>query len=379
MDSEERRLRRRLLRCLRECGVIGSSNGQQANSYPEKEQIRSRHSAQRRELLEKSRRFLSAKTSTLLPFFASGHEIDPDRIVPRLQLVSRGTLESELFRFASLTWAVPVSEGYGRRMRFLVWDESIEKVMGLIALGDPVFNLRARDDYIGWDAKARAQRLVNVMDAFVLGSVPPYSMLLCGKLVACAVRTQEVASCFAARYGKSEGIISRVKKQPRLVMVTTTSALGRSSVYNRLRLGGMTYFKSVGYTSGYGHFHIPESVFNDVRSYLRSCGHAYAEGNRFGAGPNWKFRALRAAFELLGIGRDVLFHGVGREVFVCNMATNADDVMLGRRKRPKYDDLLGMTEVSELALERWVRPRASRMREYREWQREDLLERLSLD
>jgi Druantia protein DruA len=39
-----------------------------------------------------------------------------------------------------------VSRGYGRRMRFLIWDQSNEKLIGLIVLGDPVFNLRVRDE-----------------------------------------------------------------------------------------------------------------------------------------------------------------------------------------------------------------------------------------
>jgi hypothetical protein len=35
--------------------------------------------------------------------------------------------------------------------------------------------------------------------------------------------------------------------------------MGRSSVYNRLKLSGIMYFKSIGYTGGWGHFHIPDS------------------------------------------------------------------------------------------------------------------------
>jgi hypothetical protein len=36
---------------------------------------------------------------------------------------------------------VPVSNGFGRRLRYLVWDEHNDKLIGLIAIGDPVFNL----------------------------------------------------------------------------------------------------------------------------------------------------------------------------------------------------------------------------------------------
>ena len=74
-------------------------------------------------------------------------------------------------------------------MRFLVWDTENGKLIGILALGDPVFNLSARDHHIGWTSTQRKKRLVGVMDAYVLGAVPPYSSLLCGKLIAClAVR-----------------------------------------------------------------------------------------------------------------------------------------------------------------------------------------------
>jgi hypothetical protein len=74
------------------------------------------------------------------------------------------------------------------------------------------------------------------MDAFVLGAVPPYSSLIGGKLIASLVASQEVGDAFDAKYGTRPGVISQRAKNPRLVLVTVTSALGRSSVYNRLRL-----------------------------------------------------------------------------------------------------------------------------------------------
>jgi len=146
-------------------------------------------------------------------------------------------------------------------MRFLVWDRSNQKLLGLIALGDPVFNLNVRDAAIGWTTADRKQRLVNVMDAYVLGALPPYNTLLCGKLVACLLRTVEVRDHFVSRYGNSQGIISGKAKSANLSLVTTTSALGRSSVYNRLVLDGQHVFRSIGFTSGWGHFHISTKLF----------------------------------------------------------------------------------------------------------------------
>ena len=160
-------------------------------------------------------------------YFASGRDISPTQIKPRLEVVHGVPWQSDLFKLASLTWSVPVSNGYGRRLRFLVWDDSNGKLLGLIALTDPVFNLSARDAEIGWSAADRRQRLIHTMDAHVLGAVPPYNQLLCGKLLACLVRSVEIRDLFRAKYGATEGIISGEKKNARLLAITTSSSLGR--------------------------------------------------------------------------------------------------------------------------------------------------------
>ena len=344
----------------------------------DKDGIRLRHSLHREQWLKESANFLERNLLRLLRYFASGNEIVPQKIAPRIEMVTSGTREAELFRLACLTWSVPVSEGYGRRMRFLVWDDSNGKLIGLIALGDPVFNLQVRDRLIGWSADDRKARLVHIMDAYVLGALPPYNLLLGGKLVACLVRTREVRDMFGKRYNRSTGIISGESKRPRLVMVTTTSALGRSSLYNRLRLGGEDYFQSIGYTSGFGHFHVPNPLFEEMREYLRLRKHSYFDGNRFGNGPNWKFRAIRAALELMGVKRDLLHHGIQREVFMCHLAENCIDFLRGEMKRPDYNGLLSVSEVGALSLERWICPRALRRPDYVNWKRDNLVRLLAL-
>jgi hypothetical protein len=42
----------------------------------------------------------------------------------------------------------------------------------------------------------RSGRHANVLDAYVLGAVPPYNRLLGGKLVAAMLRTKEVRDAF---------------------------------------------------------------------------------------------------------------------------------------------------------------------------------------
>jgi hypothetical protein len=242
--------------------------------------------------------------------------------------------------------------------------------MGIIALGDPVFNLRARDALVGWDAKDRSKRLVNVLDAYVLGAVPPYNMILGGKLVSCLVRSREVRDDFARKYGQSRGLISKKKKRAQLTIVTTSSSLGRSSVYNRLKLDNEVYFRSIGYTQGWGHFHVPDNLFSELRSYLRKQRHKYVDGHRFGQGPNWRLRTIRAAFDELGFKADLLRHGIGREVFLCELARNARNILLGKAMRANYRGLKSVAEIGVLARDRWLVPRAERRPDYKAWKRD---------
>jgi hypothetical protein len=364
-------LKRRLRRHLKLIGLRHGKDGALEPIGAGKDVIRSLHHAQRNARLREAKPFISERLPELIAHFAEGKDIDPARISPRLERITAGTWQSDLFRLACLTWAVPVSNGFGRRLRYLVWDEHNGKLMGLIAIGDPVFNLSARDNLIGWNAHDRAERLVGVMDAYVLGALPPYNMLLGGKLIASLVRSRDIYDDFTAAYGSTAGIISGKEKKARLLMVTTSSALGRSSVYNRLKLGETIYFRPIGFTGGWGHFHIPDDLFGELRSYLEETGHP-AANHRFGQGPNWRLRTTRAALKALGFREDLLRHGVQREVFLCELAANAIALLHRGKGKPDLSTLLSAKEVARLAVERWVVPRSERRNEYLAWRHADL-------
>lgn len=365
-------LKRRLRRHLYSLGFGRSRDGSLELSGEGKDVIRSLHNTQRNHRIGASKTFIQEKYEELIDHFASGTDIIPERVTPVLQRISAGTWESDLFRLACLTWAVPVSNGFGRRLRYLVWDASNDKLIGLIAIGDPVFNLSVRDNLIGWNARERGERLVNILDAYVLGAVPPYNLLLGGKLVSALIRSRDVYDDFSRTYGNTAGIISGREKKARLLAVTTSSSLGRSSVYNRLKLDGTQYFTSIGYTGGWGHFHIPDDLFWELRAYLREIGHPYADLNRFGQGPNWRLRTTRAALTALGLNEHLLRHGIQREVFICQMASNALKILRTGKGRPDLSSLLSASEVGALAVDRWIVPRAGRRPEYAAWKAESI-------
>lgn len=144
------------------------------------------------------------------------------------------------------------------------------------------------------------------------------------------------------------------------------------SIYNRLKLGGVNYFENVGYTQGWGHFHIPDALFGELRAYLRRKRHNYAGNHQFGQGPNWKLRALRESLKLLGENADLLCHQINREVFLCTLAANAFRILRGEATRPNYKNLLSVASIAKLAKERWINPRAERMPEFKKWHRKQI-------
>lgn len=372
--SPEAKLKRSIRAHFTKLGFAKANDGTLVLPGTGKDIVRQLHAGQRIERLRDSEKFLARALPKAIPHFANGSEIDPAKIRLRLVRVHSETEDSDLFRVATMTWSVPVSVGFGRRMRYLVWDEHHERLAGIIALGDPVYNLSVRDNLIGWTVGDRSKRLVNLLDAYVLGAVPPYNMLLGGKAVACLVRSREVFDDFKATHGKTVGIISKEAKHASLLAITTTSSMGRSSIYNRLRLHGTTYFKPIGYTVGWGHFHITDEIFAKMRDYLRLARHPYADKHKYGQGPNWRLRTIRAALDALNINESVLRHGVQREVFLCAFGENTLKILKTGKGRPKLTDLKSTEEISEFAKERWILPRASRRDEYLHWRNDRIPE-----
>ena len=358
-------------------------NGNRPSGALSKDQIRYMHRLQREATRERIRRALGSKLDRFVEEIANGNEVHPENIRPYLVEARSGTRNGDLFRFATLLWSIPVSQGYGRRLRFLVKDMANGKLIGIFALGDPVFNLRARDAWIGWDQADRREKLVNLMDAYAVGAVPPYSNLLGGKMVTSLIASKEVADVFEERYGDRKGIISGSRKTARLALVVVTSALGRSSIYNRLKLFAnndergekppVVELRKIGTTTGYGHFQISDELFSRLREFLRQTGHPYVDGHQFGNGPNWRIRLLRVGLGAIGLNADhTLKHGIQREVYAMPIASNARDFLAGKDGELAFNHR-SVEEISNLAKGRWVVSRGYRNPAYRQFRREGLL------
>lgn len=322
-----------------------------------KQLVRQLHDLHREAVLLKNGKFLDEWEDKLLEEFADGSEVVPENITPVVTPV-KTTRERALFRFATLHWSVPVSHGYGRRTSFLVRDGANDKLLGVFALGDPVFNLGVRDRLIGWDQQQRQARLYNVFDAYVLGAVEPYRQLIGGKLVALCALANETAEVLIDKYTGTTTVISGQQKTPDPVLITTTSSLGRSSVYSRLKYRERWALRSIGFTSGFGHFHFSEDLFTRMTAYLVAEGHV-VRGHKYGQGPNWRIRTLRTALEALDLDGDLLRHGIQREVFVAPRALGWRGYLRGETDHIHWLDY-PLEDLGDWWRERWGVPRGQR-------------------
>ena len=204
------------------------------------------------------------------------------------------------------------------------------------------------------------------MDAFVLGAVPPYSYLLCGKLVAMLAASDQVRDAFHRKYAGRVSVIRNRSLAGRLISITTTSALGRSSIYNRLKFRGREVFQSVGFTEGSGEFHFANGLYSALADYaVRHCD-ATAKHNLWGTGFRNRREIVKKCLPRLGLSSEWLYHGVKREIFVIPLAENTREILRGEESRPVWYNQ-SADDLAEWFRERWLLARAQWDQRYLEF------------
>ena len=374
------RLRARVLEHLRALGFGIDPENPRAltlRGVEEKGLLRQLHEAARRFILLRHQSWIHRAWPRLSLYFARGEQIIPERIRPVLLEVTEPWQE-DLFRLARLTWSLPYSKGYGRRLRFLIMDEGNRGpqgrpfLIGILALQSPPLAFPPRDRRFQYPPGRKVELVNQTMDIQTLGALPPYSDLLGGKLIALAAASNEVRRAYQRKYAGRRTEIEKRILPAHLVALTTTSAFGRSSLYNRLRYNGEPIAISLGYTEGYGTFHL-ETLYPLFREFLESQGISTRGG--YGVGPRIKWQICVRALERLGFSRSLLRHTLRREAFLFPLIHNLEDYMEGRAEEPLYRDL-PFADLAAHWRERWLLPRANRVNGWHAWEPERLLERL---
>lgn len=270
---------------------------------------------------------------------AHGRDVLKSPIIPRIE-VCRTQKARDLFRMYRYYWSSPYSEYVGRRIRLLIRDDGIKgsPVIGIAALGSSIIHIPDRDNWIGWDLKTRTNRIIFMMDAYVLGALPPYNHLLGGKLMAYLLASNELRSIFSQKY---TGVTTIIKERQAhdMVLIVTTSLYGRnSSQYNRLKYEDQLLYQPIGETAGFGTLHISNDTFRAMRQLLiesdKDISHV------FGNGANWRLRVIKRACELMGMDSEtILNHSFKRGLFAVPLAYNWQEFLNGDELEPKYRDL----------------------------------------
>ncbi|MBI3947306.1 MAG: DUF4338 domain-containing protein [Armatimonadetes bacterium] len=334
---------------------------------PDKDGLRRLHTPAREMELALRQGWLRRHLPKYLPFFADGCEVIPGSVLPGLVEVTQDE-QHALFRVARLLWSIPFSKGYGRRLRFLLVDQANGKLMGILALQSPPLSFPARDRMFAYPDGRKTELVNQTMDVQTLGAVPPYARLLGGKLVALAAASNEVREAYRSKYAQRPTEMQGRVLPGDLVALTTTSAFGRSSLYNRLRYKGDVIAQSLGYTDGYGSFHLME-LYPLFRQFLEAQGISTRGG--FGSGPRRKWQTMVRALERLGLSPELLRHGVRREAFLFPLIDNLEDYLEGRDSRPQHRDL-PFADLSSFWRERWFLPRTARVDGWVHHRREDI-------
>ena len=287
--------------------------------------------------------------------FKLGEQINPANIDPVLMPAETTGLWSDLFFVTRSMWSMPYNKGYGRRLRYVVYDQHHESVIGIIGLQSPPADLGVRDALFASPSDSKLSLVNATMDAYAVGAVPPYSFLLGGKLCAGMISTDTIRQGYWRQYAGKHTEMSDAKISQPLVGVTTTSAFGRSSQYNRLKYKERLLAEPIGYTQGFGMLHL-EHTYDRACAYLRMIG-KYTDAG-YGNGPKVRWQNMTRALLGVGLPSSMLKHGVLREVFLYRFVEDFDKGMEGGTFGAPL--ILPEADFATYWRERWAVPRAAR-------------------
>ncbi len=368
LNNSEKKLRRKIIQVLKEQGF--KINPHVRPSGCSKATYRQIQRKARLEQLAIHKKFLQENLSKVKKYCIDGKDIDPYKISLELREVLSGSLEEILFRWWNLIWwSIPYQHAYGRQMRFLLWDVTHDMPFGLILLQSPVLKMSVRDRYLEIPKEELDLWVNKSMHAQRVGALPPYNEILGGKMVALALTANEIRETYRKKYNSSKTILKGRIIEPDLLFITTTSAFGRSSLYNRLKYNGEIVAECLGYTKGSGTFHIPEALYLEILEFLAKKGVDTSRG--YGHGPSRKLKLISIAFRYLNI-RYYEYHGIQREFYLFPLVKNLKEV-IEKKEKPIYINR-PFNKLVDYWKKRWAIPRAERKLKWKKFKAEQFFE-----
>jgi len=305
-----------------------------------------------------------------------GSDIRPEKINLELKDVKKsGTFLSNVFFWWNLVWwSLPYTRPIGRQMRFILWDNYHEMPFGLIGLQSPPFRSPLRDNFLNISINKDHEWINQSMYIQRLGSLPPYNELLGSKMCAMALVSNEIRESYTRKYKDRITMLRKKVLPSRLLFLTTTSAFGKSSIYERLKYKEEKIYEFIGYTSGSGTFHIPQSLYEELLDLLKSQGIDASIG--YGTGPSRKMSLITMAFKKLKIS-NYIFHNVKRGYYFFPNISNLNKVIHHDEEPDWYDR--PFKDLSAFWKERWCIPRSKRMEKWKNFDPDNFFQKVKSD
>jgi hypothetical protein len=293
-----------------------------------KDVIKRSMSIKRNEIIERNRFWIDNHLDMARNNLADGQDVLKSEIAPVIEVCSTQK-QHDLFRLFRYYWSSPYSEYVGRRIKVIIRDYALptRPVIGIAALGSPIIHIPERDNYIGWDKFKRTKKINFMMDAYVIGALPPYNYLLGGKLISYLLSSKEIRQIYEEKY--------KGTNYSEIAGIFTTSLYGRSSQYNRLKIDRRKVYIPIGETKGFGTLHLTSSTISAMIRFLKENN--IFVSNVFGEGPSWTMRVIRTAGELLGFDTDqLLMHSFKRKIYFVPFAENTKEFLIEKDKTLVY-------------------------------------------
>lgn len=219
--------------------------------------------------------------------------------------------------------------------------------------------------------RAKSERVgVSMADIAVCGSVPPYSPLAAGKLVAMLAASPEMVEEYGKRYRAAESIIASslaarpIVRPAHLVYLGTTSIYRvEPTQYTRVAipsevagglLGEAVRYHRIGHTKGYSTLQFSPQTVDALATMFAQGPDGYRVNCVFGEGINPRVRKVRQGLDELGLPSDeLLAHGTARNVYGVALASNFRNYLLGLDEEPQYLLPIENAQQTTAAIGRW--------------------------
>jgi hypothetical protein len=235
----------------------------------------------------------------------------------KLELVhSRMKEEYDKWRFFRYyVSSLKIGRMVGIQLYFLVKDETSGKYLGIITLGSDFNNIGERDEYIGWDSKARNKNLKYMLNIKTCVLLQPFGFNYTGgKLMAMICFSREITELFIER-------MNHRQKNPQdypILALSTTSLYGRGMQYD-----GLKCLKYVGLTKGKSSVHIPDELYEKCK---KLCTLLNIEFGKTAHGRG-KINVIEKLLPKLGLSRDILIQSHQRGIYVGYLYPKSNEML----------------------------------------------------